>query len=337
MLNERINLWDEGEYHYSMAFGFQPNLRAYLHEDAQKRPCVLVIPGGGYQMLAPTEGENVAKWFYHKGYQAFVGSYTTNLLKLEPLKQQPLLDISRMVRMIRKQADRFHIHPDQIILCGFSAGGHLCGSLCVHWKDVKDNLYPDVSNRPNGAILAYPLITSGEYSHGDTIAALLGNTPSQEELNYISLEKQVSADTPPIFLWQTAADELVPVENSFLMALALQRNGIPLEYHVFPRGAHGLSLSNHENEEIQMNALYTLEQMLCFAQAVKDGKIAVPSQTIAYFSRMLENPDDQGRKMVTPVAPVPEVSVWPQMADRFIRSICFENNVNTKKEDSYGC
>ena len=100
MRHERIDVWENSEYSYPAAFGFQPNLRTYLHEDGEDRPCVLVIPGGGYRMVAPSEGEIVAKWFYDHGYQAFVGTYTTDYLGMNPLKTQPLKDLSRI--MMRK-------------------------------------------------------------------------------------------------------------------------------------------------------------------------------------------------------------------------------------------
>lgn len=125
MRHERIDIWENGEYRYGPAFGFRPNLRTCLHGDGGERPCVLVIPGGGYRMVSPTEGEIVAKWFYDHGYQAFVGTYTTDYLGLEPLKTQPLKDLSRMVRLIRSRADEFGISRGKIILCGFSAGAHL--------------------------------------------------------------------------------------------------------------------------------------------------------------------------------------------------------------------
>ena len=141
MRHERINIWGDGEYRYPAAFGFQPNLRTYLHGDSAARPCVLVIPGGGYRMVAPSEGEIVAKWFYDHGYQVFVGTYTTDYLGMEPLRTQPLKDISRMVRLIRSRADEFGIGQGKVILCGFSAGAHLCGSLCVHWEDAGDPAY----------------------------------------------------------------------------------------------------------------------------------------------------------------------------------------------------
>lgn len=320
MLHERINIWEEGEYTYPAAFGFQPNLRTYLHEDAETRPCVLVIPGGGYRMVSPTEGEIVAKRFYEKGCQAFVGTYTTNFLGIADLHMQPLRDISRMMRLIRGQAEKFHIAPNRIVLCGFSAGAHLCGSLCVHWKDVQDGAYPGVSNRPDGAILSYPVITSGAFAHRDSFNALIGPEPKAEELEYMSLEKQVNADTPPIFLWQTATDELVPVENSYLMAMALKKAKIPFEHHVFPKGIHGLSLANDDWAEGRFGEPYCLEQIIGIAKAYQNGEIQVPEQAKDFLNLFLHFSDGDG---FPAGKTVPEVSVWPDLADTWMRENCF--------------
>ena len=114
MLKKRYDLWEAGEYTYPMAFGFQPNIVSYLHEDTEKaRPCVIVVPGGGYRVVSPSEGEIVAKKFYDKGYQTFVCTYTVNLTGTVPLKDQPVKDLARAVRYIRKNADLFiSIHSD---------------------------------------------------------------------------------------------------------------------------------------------------------------------------------------------------------------------------------
>ena len=318
MRQERINIWQDGEYKYSAAFGFEPNIRSYLHEDAEERPCVLVIPGGGYRMVSPTEGEIVAKWFFERGYQTFVGTYTTNLLGMEPLKAQPLNDISRMIRLIRSQAKEFHIAQGQIILCGFSAGAHLCGSLCVHWKDVSDPRYGDFSNRPDGAILSYPVITAGEFAHRDSFTALLGDGAGEEELNYMSLEKQVTADTPPIFLWQTVTDEVVPVENSYLMAMALKKAGVSFEHHVFPDGRHGLSLSNEDWAEGRFGEPYPMEQIACLAKAAEEGKVTVPSEALGMLNFFL-HPETVPANALPSNQPVRQVAVWPELADQWIR------------------
>jgi len=319
---ERINIWEEGEYGYPAAFGFQPNLRTYLHEDPQTRPCVLVIPGGGYRMVSPTEGEIVAKCFSSKGYQTFVGTYTTNFLGLEPLKMQPLKDISRMVRIIRSRADEFHVYPDRIVVCGFSAGAHLCGSLCVHWQDVRDGRYAGYSNRPDGAILSYPVITSGRSAHRDSFTALLGDHPPEEELEYMSLEKQVTSGTPPMFLWQTASDETVPVENSYLMAMALKEAGVPFEHHVFPKGIHGLSLANEDWAEGRFGEPYVMEQIMGVADAVKSGNLDVPQEALGFLNFFI-HPENADKFSFPANSPVKEVAVWPDLADTWMRTNCF--------------
>ncbi|MCR4622987.1 MAG: alpha/beta hydrolase [Clostridiales bacterium] len=318
MRHERIDIWNEGEYSYPAAFGFKPNLRTYLHEDEQVRPCVLVIPGGGYRVVSPTEGEIVAKCFYKKGYQCFVGTYTTDFLGIEPLKSQPLKDISRMLRIIRSRAGEFCLRPDRIVVCGFSAGAHLCGSLCVHWQDVDDPSYAGVSNRPDGAILSYPVITSGEFAHRDSFRVLLGEGAGEAELRYASLETQVNAQTPPVFMWQTALDELVPVENSYLMALALKDNGIPFEHHVFPKGQHGLSLSNEDWEYGRFGEQFEAEQLVSTARAVEEGTVEAPPEKRKMLMELL-HPEQAERKDMPFFRAVKEVSVWPQLADVWMR------------------
>lgn len=90
MKKETLAIWQKGEYQYPLAFGFVPKLVSYIHEEGeQARPCMLVVPGGAYCVVSPTEGEIVAMEFYEKGYNAFVLTYTTNPLMLEPLKDQP--------------------------------------------------------------------------------------------------------------------------------------------------------------------------------------------------------------------------------------------------------
>ena len=113
--------------------------------------------------------------------------------------------------------------------------------------------YQTASAKPNAVILSYPVITSGDCAHRGSFTALLGADASEEELEYMSLEKQVTEDMPPCFLWQTATDELVPVQNSFLFAQALQEKKIPYAFHVFSKGKHGLSLADEAwtNEEVK--------------------------------------------------------------------------------------
>ena len=270
----RREIWEKGEYDYEAAYGFTPNVFAYLHRDNEARDCMLVIPGGGYCMCCSHEGELPAKEFYERGMNVFVLTYTTDITMSVPLKKQPLNDISRAVRFLRKNAGEFRIKADRIFIMGFSAGAHVCGSLAVHFADVKDKNpeYDKFSNRPDGVILSYPVITTGEYTHADSIRALLGNDPSKEELDYFSLENQVKTDTPPCFIWQTAEDGLVPVENSYLFATALREKKVPFAHYVFPNGFHGLTVANKRYFRGWSGGEYSMEQTMRAVHAVKDGK-----------------------------------------------------------------
>lgn len=269
-------IWQENEYNYSAAYGFIPSIHSYIHDEAsdENRDCMLIVPGGGYCMCVSHEGELVAKVFYEQGMNVFVLSYTTDITMSVPLKKQPLEDISRAVRFIRKRAGEYHIKDKKLIVCGFSAGAHVCGSLAVHYDDVEDKSseYKDISNRPDGAILAYPVITCGEKTHIYSVQTLLGYEPTEEELDYFSLEKNVTEDTPPCFLWQTATDDLVPVDNSYMMAKALKEKGVMFAHYVFPSGFHGLSYPNDEFFQGLAGGQYTFEQLEKAIKAVKTGK-----------------------------------------------------------------
>ncbi len=270
----RQNIWEDGEYDYAAAYGFAPNVFAYIHDDNEKRDCMLVVPGGGYCMVVPHEGELVAKEFFDSGMNVFVLSYTTDITMSVPLKKQPLKDISRAIRWIRKHAEENNVDGRKLFICGFSAGGHVCGSLAVHFDDVNDDNpeYASFSNRPDGVILSYPVITTGEFTHLDSVHALLGFEPSTEELDYFSLENHVKENTPPCFLWQTETDDLVPVENSYLFAMALRKQKVPFAHYVFPEGRHGLSIANKAYFQGWSGGFYTMEQTWRATAAVKEGR-----------------------------------------------------------------
>lgn len=312
---ERIDLWEKDEYSYPLAFGFMPNMVTYLHDDGQKHPCMVVIPGGGYCVVSPTEGEIVAKRFYKMGYNAFVVTYTTNILFKEPLMQQPMKDVSRAIRLIRKDADKFGIFSDKLTICGFSAGAHLCGSVSVHFEDIHDdNKELDlISNRPDAVILSYPVITSGEFAHRDSFNALLGADAGDELLEYYSLEKQVTNDTPPTFLWHTATDDLVPVQNSYLYDEALTKAGVEHSLHVFSFGHHGLGLANEDWANHRFGEPYTYEQTFKTVDAVKKNEVEVSAEKKEELIR------DFSEVKYWPDVTYPEVSIWPQMADAWIK------------------
>lgn len=312
MKRKNIKLWKEEEYSYPMAQGFVPNIMTYIHDEEENefnRPCMIVVPGGAYCFLSPSEGEIVAKKFYDLGFNTFVLSYTVNVINSNPLKMQPLKDLSRAVRYVRANCNLFEIDPQKIVICGFSAGGHLCGSLCVHYKDVVDesDALKDISNRPDAAILSYPVITAGEMAHRESFVALLGPDATKQELEYFSLEKQVTEDVPPCFIWQTVTDETVPVENSYLFAKALKEKDIPFAHHVFSEGRHGLSTADGAFARAEFGEMFLIEQTLRVTEAVKSGKIQVSEETRQRmdFYEKAGFPENIAN---------PEAAVWPDLA-----------------------
>ena len=283
MKSFRKDLWEDGEYTYAAGYGFMPNVRAFLHEENDEpRDAMLVVPGGGYCMLAAHEGEPVAKIFYENGMNVFVLTYTTDITFSVPLKDQPLKDVARAMRILRKNAAEYGIEGKKIAVCGFSAGAHVAGSVTVHW-DVADTnpAYADVSARPDASLLCYPVITSGKFTHEYSMLALLGPNPAEEELEYYSLEKQVTRDTPPCFLWQTQTDSVVPVENSYFFAQALRENGVPFAHYVFPSGFHGLGVGKGFGYNGWTDGSYVMEQVNLAVAAVKAGKgVNVPQRRV---------------------------------------------------------
>lgn len=211
----------------------------------RKRPAVIVCPGGGYQWRSDREGEPVALQFMAMGCHAFVMDYSVAPNRFPTA----LLELAEAVALIREHAVEWTVDPEKIVVCGFSAGGHLACSLGVFWNQrfVYENIGKKAEAvRPNGLILCYPVITSGEFAHEGSLENLVGENASQEDKAAFSLEKWVGPHMPGTFLWHTYSDGTVPVENSLLLAMAMKAHGVGLELHIYPHGKHGLSLANEE-------------------------------------------------------------------------------------------
>lgn len=233
-------------------------LTAYLPSNGldiplnHSRPVVLVLPGGGYAITYDGEAEPIALKFAAEGACAFVLHYSVAPARFP----QALCETLTAVRYIRDNAEQYGIDPGNIAVCGFSAGGHLAASAGVFWN--REFLSPYLSKdrepyRPNKLILCYPVIKSSGPHHQGSFDCLLGQgaehqTP--ELLSLVSLEKQVSRDTPPTFLWHTFEDPSVPPQNSLEFATALIEHGIPTELHLYPKGGHGLCLGSHVTSDI---------------------------------------------------------------------------------------
>lgn len=324
MIGRRTEIWREWEYSYPAAYGFRPIIVSYIHEDKKVRPCMLVVPGGGYRYVSSTEADPVARTFYAAGYNVFVLAYTVNYLD-EPLKLQPLMDIARAVRIIRYHAEKCSVDPDKMAVCGFSAGAHLCASLCVHYSDISDPdpKYAPISARPDAAVLGYPVITSGEYAHKDSFTALLGADAGEKELEYMSLEKHVTDDMPPCFLWQTASDESVPVENSYLFAMACRKAGVPFAHHVFSEGIHGMSVATEEWLEGCYGEPYTLEQIDRLIGAIEQGATPYPTEKAEEIRTAFSGKRDGGKKWDPEIKQrlkrlLDEVGMWTKLAEKWL-------------------
>lgn len=206
---------------------------------------IVVCPGGGYRTRAAHEGEPVARWLNSLGISAFVLEY-----RVAPHRHPlPLADVQRALRYVRHHAGRWQIDPRRVGVLGFSAGGHLAATAAVRF-DAGDPGAPDPvereSSRPDAVVLCYPVITFGPHGHQGSMRNLLGDDPPPELRRQLSNERHVTPQTPPVFLWHTAADAGVPVENSLLFASALAGQGVPFELHVFPAGRHGLGLASDD-------------------------------------------------------------------------------------------
>ena len=206
-----------------------------------RRPAVIICPGGGYSFCATRAREPLALRFAAEGYQAFTLEYPV----APDRYPSALLYLSAAVAWIRRNADELGVYPDRIAVCGFSAAGHLCASLGTFWGEdfIADQLsLIKGENRPDAAILCYPVITSGPFAHAGSFKNLLGEDPDPELLETLSIEKTAGAQFPPTFLWTTYTDGAVPAENSLLLANRLRECGVSLEFHIFHRGPHGLGL-----------------------------------------------------------------------------------------------
>jgi acetyl esterase/lipase len=205
----------------------------WMPAGAEPATTVLVLPGGGYMVHADHEAEPVAAWLNGLGYHAAVLRY-----RVAPHRHPaPLDDARAALRELRTRPE-----VGRLGVLGFSAGGHLAGCCCT---------LDDCCERPDFGVLCYPVVTFvGPDAHTGSRLHLLGEDATPTDHERWSVQNRVDADTPPLFLWHTAADEPVPPTNTLRLATALAEHGVPFEAHIFERGRHGLGLVADEPAEV---------------------------------------------------------------------------------------
>ena len=247
-MEERIPLWPEGAPFMDACAGQDaPSLTAFPVEGSAG--AVIVIPGGGYSHKAVHEGNPVARRINEAGVSAFVLDY-----RVAPCPHEaPLGDAKRAVRVVRAMG------YEKIAVLGFSAGGNIACCAATRF-DAGSADDPDpverLSSRPNGLISCYSVVSLVENPHVGSRRMLLGDRWEDARLaRDYSAELHVTPDCPPAFIWHTADDASVPVQNSLSLAGAYARCGVPFEMHIFPHGRHGLGLAEQAPDVAQWTAL----------------------------------------------------------------------------------
>jgi acetyl esterase/lipase len=239
--SQTIELWPE-EAPVEEGVTEKSNARITVyHPQTPNGTAMVICPGGGYGTLVKgPEGTGIANWLNQNGITGIVLEY--RLPKGKAFR--PLNDAQRAIRIARKNAKDWKIDPNKIGIIGFSAGGHLASTAATHFNQGDpDHTDPfeQLSCRPDFAILVYPVITMGNGAHLGSRRNLLGKEPNPKMLDLFSNEKQVSKNTPPVFLTHAKNDAVVPVAHSQMFHEALKANGVPSRYLELPTGNHGLN------------------------------------------------------------------------------------------------
>jgi len=239
-----------------------PTLKPYWSEKPTGAAMV-ICPGGGYGGLAGHEGKGYADWLVTKGIDCFVLKYRLGSAGY----RHPVMlgDVSRAIRMVRANAVAWKIDSTRIGVMGSSAGGHLTSTIVAHFDsgNAKGDRIDQASSRPDLAILCYPVITLGQFTHQGSKRNLLGDNPPPDLVKLLSNELQVKKNSPPCFVWHTWEDRAVPVENSLLFASALRKQGVRVDLHIYENGRHGIGLGGRDHSNLHP---WTKDLMYWFKQ-----------------------------------------------------------------------
>lgn len=302
-------------------------LTTYVLQDSlemlagKRRPAILICPGGAYLNCSDREAEPIAMKFASMGYHTFVLRYSTyqqggaeefpDISKSLPVKEHckhptPMREIGQSMLIIREHAEEWLVDTDRIAVCGFSAGAHNAAMYATNWHTdvISEYFHEDKEKfRPAAAILGYALsdyifmkentekttVMDREFFKASNTAFMGTAEPSEEQLDEVSPARHVTENTPPTYLWATAADTLVPVQHSIRMAHALADKKIPFEMHIFEEGGHGLALANQASaaSKSQMNSDAAKWADLAGCWLEKRFALDLPNKTP--FEEMMEN------------------------------------------------
>jgi acetyl esterase/lipase len=237
----------------------RPSLTVFLPaKEKADGTAVIICPGGGYSILAAShEGYDVAKKFNEWGIAAFVLKYRIpDEMTMINKEIGPLQDAQRAIQIVREKAKEWNINPWRIGIMGFSAGGHLASTAGTHFAKAVIENKNSTSLRPDFMILIYPVISfTDSIGHIGSRDNLIGKNPSPEKIKLYSNELQVTTKTPPAFLVHAGNDDAVKVKNSIDFCEALQKNNVPAELHIYPKGGHGFGMNNPTTKDQWMERL----------------------------------------------------------------------------------
>jgi acetyl esterase/lipase len=228
----------------------KPDLTLYLPPGTGPFACVVICPGGGYVRKAQHEGEPIARMLNGHGIAGAVVQY-----RVAPYRfPVPIMDAQRALRLLRARSGEWGIDAAHLGILGFSAGGH-CAGMVATLAEAGDPAAADPverqSSRPDALVACYAALSFRDREHKleqclRNLAEDAAGNLAPDAFDFYSVETRVSAKTPPTFLWTTADDSVVPMENCLLMAAALRQHAVPFALHVFPHGRHGLGLAEEE-------------------------------------------------------------------------------------------
>ena len=211
-------------------------IEKYVLKDGKKHPFALICPGGGYNMVCSfVEGRPYAQELNKRGYSAFVVHYRCKAKGRFPAPQE---DVARALNYVLEHAEEWKLEKEGYSLWGASAGGHLAASMGTKTMGFAKYGLPN----PAVIILSYPVVTMGDRTHPGSRENLLGEDITKAQIEFTSIENQITSEYPPTFVWYGDADSVVDPVNSKMLAEVLQKNNIPYKVQEYKGVDHGVGL-----------------------------------------------------------------------------------------------